>query len=269
MKIEIDNKLLATAVASATLASLLTAGSMHMAEKSVIDPERYSGSIPSGSIPSGQEQGRLIAPVARSGADTCADPAVMGYMKNGEIVSCPLPLLPPRYDNTNYDMLTRQARWAVKEYGRMLLTYELGNDAKLGDRELVISVLTRRLNHESTKHPSWTSLQIMEAVAKKWNPNKDKNLNQIQARTRNERTCKSRCEMTNEAAVHNLLAGSLATKVGRAAWKGKYTDFAHLDKAPSYYKRLASSKYHPMGSELRYRVWTGHNEAYFQGGTYY
>jgi hypothetical protein len=159
--------------------------------------------------------------------------------------------------------LTQPVRWAIGKYGRMLLTYELGNDGKLGDRELVISVLARRLAYVASKHPTWTSKQLMESVAKRWNPNKDKNLKQIQARVKRNRKCGFSCKATNKQAVENILAGRLATKIGRTAWANKYTDFAHLDKAPSYYKKLASSKYHPADSELKYRVWTGHNKAYF------
>lgn len=164
--------------------------------------------------------------------------------------------------------LTDKVRWAVSKYGAMIMVYELGNSGKLADREMVLSIFTRRLSHANRNHPSYSTREIVQWVAKRWNPNKDRNLTQVQRRTYTERSCGKTCRVNNNMAITGILSGKLNTEVGLAVWKGMYTDFAHLDAPPSYYARLEKKKFFRASKQLKNRVWVGKDKQYFKQGKY-
>ena len=144
-----------------------------------------------------------------------------------------------------------KVKWALNTYGVTFLKYEV-NGGNLADMELIIEVLARRLWLELDKHPNFTSQQLMEAVAKRWNPNSEPDLEAIKRKASNLQPLNL---TVMKQAINSAKTCNYATKTGKEAWDKKINHFAHLNgKYPRYYQNIPDSKKSIINDpELRYK----------------
>jgi len=171
-------------------------------------------------------------------------------------------------------------RQAIIKEGTTFLTYEV-NNGNLADQEVVLAALTRRLLAKYNQNKQkLTSQQIVEKVAKGWNPNKHKSLWAIKQHIKkrgsfsnanvsiNSKDTVCKCAISNKSceckkndisanyatftALTNAATLEFQTKTGKEAWEKKVTEFAHLKQYPKYYKKLKTKGKFKKG--LKYPV---------------
>lgn len=156
----------------------------------------------------------------------------------------------PYKSEKSANKLPANVQLAVHKYGETILKYEV-NGGKKADQELVMAILTRRLYNKAKKHPEWNEKQLIESVAKGWNPGKHKNFKQIANSVKNKKS------LIDKDIIINASNLDFETPVGKTIWDKKYNHFAHTKQMPSYYSKLNKKGYLASEHGLKWKTYVG------------
>lgn len=139
---------------------------------------------------------------------------------------------------------------ALLKYGDTFLKYEV-NGGNRADQELVLAVLTRRLIQLNKKYPEWNEDKLISKLARRWNPGKHKDFEQIARSVRNK---KEQIDYSSLLAAATL---DYKTSVGKDVWDKGYNHFAHTKKLPWYYPNLAKAGSLNQKHGLKWKTYIG------------